>query len=160
MYSHPIQKRAGNIISIHQQPIRGSPPSWWMGKGIMPQCKKKLVMKHYTGPWNWQALNTVMNVQVQLNVSILSQMHPIHSNIISNLCRIFQVMSSLLVFQPKFCINFSSLPCILPAPPHLILLDFVTLTYSVKCTQYEAPHYAVHIKQIKPFFLQKMISLN
>jgi hypothetical protein len=48
-------------------------------------------------------------------------------------------VSSFQVFQPKYCLHFSYLPC----PIHLILLDFITLKYLVKRTTYEAPHYAV-----------------
>jgi len=52
---------------------------------------------------------------------------------------VFQVISFLQIFRPKFCINFSSPSCVLIALP--ILSSFVTIIiYLVKSTSYEALH--------------------
>jgi hypothetical protein len=40
------------------------------------------------------------------------------------------VVSSFQVFQPKYCMHFSSVPSVLHVPPHLILRDLTTLIIS------------------------------
>jgi hypothetical protein len=67
-------------------------------------------------------------------VSILSQLHSIHTfppylpkihpNIILQSTPRFSALSSLQIFRPKFCIHFSSLPCVLYAPPMSSSLTF------------------------------------
>jgi hypothetical protein len=68
--------------------------------------------------------------------TILSQMNPahpfppyfpkIHSNI-TIYAEVFQAVSSLQVFQPKYRTHLSSLPCVLHVRPLIMLLDLTIL---------------------------------
>jgi len=75
-------------------------------------------------------------------IPFLSQMNPIHTLpphffhihsciILPNSLGL--MVSSLHVFQPKFYINFSSLPCELHVLPILILLDLIVRLENIWC---------------------------
>jgi len=53
------------------------------------------------------------------------------------------MVTSLQVSWSKFCIYFSSPPCMLHTPPILFSLISLFWQYPVKRTSYETPHYAV-----------------